>query len=225
MSEVDNKGADGGNAPDPQDPIKNLKAEFGRKQENIENQLKASQEALQAIMAKLDQQSKPAAATKPTKVSVFDDEEAFAASIKEEVRKEFREEQQVTSQYQTIAGQLYNQYPELNDQGSELFKAAQEKLKGLSPEQMMKQPMLLKTAVLEAAAENGIRPRHKRSQDDDNFSVGAGSAGRRSPSKPKDELDPQVLETARLMGRDVSDPKVVESLKKAAKRTNWGQYK
>jgi hypothetical protein len=221
MSEFDNKD-DAGEAGGTPDPITNLKAEFSRKQSNIEAKLQESQAALQAIMAKLEEKAKPAE-PKPGKVSVFDDEEAYASSIEERVLTKVSKAQEVQSQYQSTAAQLYTQYPELNDTNSDIFKSTQEKLKGWTPEQLVKNPLLLKTAVYEAAAESGIKPKSKRSSESDDFALVGGSP--RKPGKPKDEVPEDVVAIAQLMGRDTSDPKVMNRLKETMKRKNWGQYK
>jgi hypothetical protein len=226
MSENENQtGGEGAGAPaGTVDELKNLKAEMNRKLENTNAQL---QQVLAALQTPKPGKSESAPAAK---VSVFEDEEAYARRIKDEakaeVTKELREEAQRTQKYQTIVNQIYSEYPEVSDQNSPLMQRAQEIFKSL-PEDEQASAVAMKAAVAQAASEIGVKPKSKRtSSDDDSFSIpsGGGSNSSRRPGR-EPEIDSKTLELARLMGRDTSDPKYLERLKNAAKRTNWKVYK
>jgi uncharacterized coiled-coil protein SlyX len=211
MSDDQNTGTttpEGSVAPQ-QDEIKNLKAEMNRKLENTNAQLAA-------LLNELKQKSAPSAAqSSPAKVSVFDDEEAYARRIKEETAREIESKlearQAQQTKYQTVVNQLVSEYPEANDTSSELYKRAQEHYAQLDDSEKAN-PLALKAAVTSAAAELGMKPKSKRQKSsDDGFTMSSSSTGH--GTKRKDDLDQGQMDFARMMGLNVDDPKVRERIK------------
>lgn len=216
-TEVKNETQQGQAAP-PQDEIKNLKAEMNRKLDNTTAQLQAL----------LDQMKKPTAPTETKKApSVFEDEEAFAASIEQRAAERIRKEQEATqaaqARYQNTVQGILREYPEAADEASDLMKRAKE-IYGALGDDERNSPLAMKAAVAEAASEIGLKPKSKRPQnDDDSFALsGSTQSTRRSSREP--DLDPATVAFAKALGQPVDDPKYLERLKAAAKRKNWKKY-
>ena len=202
-----------GAAAPVEDPIKNLKAEFDRKTSNIEAKLLESNAALKQLL----EQTKKPEPKKETEESIKDlwytDEEAAANKIVERAVSKATEvitrSSAAERRTQEVANQIYQDYPEVADQSSDLFKKANEIYAALPAEEKAS-PYAMKMAVKEAAMELEVKPRSKRPKVDDSFSVPSGKSSR--PSKTLTEVPSDVLQTAALMGLDVSNPKVKESL-------------
>lgn len=203
--------------PPAEDPIKNLKAEMNRKLENTNAQL-------QALLAAINTQNKPAAAPEVAakKVSVFDDEDAYAARIKAEtaaeIKREFAIQQaQQTKQAQTI-NQLVADFPELTQQDHALTKRAVEIYNSLSDDEKQS-PIAYKAAVKEAALELDLKPKSKRqasSKENDTFALGGNTAGTKRPA-PTSEVDKVRESLAEAFGLKVT-PELKERLKQHAKK-------
>jgi hypothetical protein len=198
-----------------EDPIKNLKAEMNRKLENTNAQL-------QALLAAINTQNKPAPSEPAKKVSVFEDEEAYAARVVAEAearieKKLAKEREQQTKQAQTI-NQLVMEFPELAQQDHSLTKRAVEIYNSLSDDEK-NSPIAYKAAVKEAALELDIKPKAKRSQqrkEDDSFSLGGSSQGSKRPA-PASEVDKVRESLAEAFGIKLT-PEVKERLKSNAKK-------
>jgi hypothetical protein len=205
------------NATSPaEDPIKNLKAEMNRKLENTNAQL-------QALLAAINGQNKPAPAAEPSKkVSVFDDEDAYAARIKAETSAEIKAElakQQVAQNKQAqVINQLVYDFPELANNDHALTKRAVEIYNSL-PDDEKSSPIAYKAAVKEAALDLDIKPKAKRKQsskEDESFSLGGGNKGTTRPTPPT-EVDKVRESLAEAFGIKLT-PEVKERLKTHAKK-------
>lgn len=205
----------------PADDVKNLKAEFNRKLSNLE-------ENTQRLMAQLQTMTPPKKSDEPKKVSVFDDEEAYARQIEDRAEKRIEEKlsrQQAAQakQQQTIAA-LVADFPELTDPGHDLTKKAVEIFESFSAEDKAS-PVAYRAAVREAAEELELKPKSKRkakASDDESFSLGGRT--KVSPAAKKDEIDPNTLVFAEAVGLKLT-PEVKERLKgKHGRRsyTDWG---
>lgn len=187
--------------------IKNLKAEFNRKLDNQNTQL-------QSILEALNKQSAPAPKLESKKVSVFEDEDAYASRIKheavQEAKREIAQQNAVVTKHQTVVAKIMNDYPEVQDNESALMRRSREIFASYDSDEQAS-PIAMKTAVAEAASELGIKPRAKRPVTDEYVasSSGSGSSGR----KKDPEVSNQTLEFARIMGLDVSDKNVRNRLK------------
>lgn len=199
------------------DEIKNLKAEFSRKMQNIEqtnNALKSSQEALLAEIQKLTKPAPKQEEQGSLSDLMYRDPEAYARRVAEESdrRAEARINQalQNQSRQQQMIGSLVDQFPELNSGEHDMTKRAVEIFNNMA-EADKTSPTAYKTAVLEAAAEFGIKPRSKRPKEEE-YVGGASGSGTRQSSRRKNELDPRTEEFAKLVGLDPSKAEVKERL-------------
>ncbi len=204
------------------DEIKNLKAEMNRKLDNTTAQLAAVLERLNKTAAPA-----PAAAPKVTAPSVFDDEEGFANSIVEKatsaITRSISQQQEDQAKTNAVIQAIYREYPETADETGPLMVRAKEIYAAMSVEERASAASM-RASVAEAAAEQGIKPKSKRATSDDSFSVGASGQGRREQRGREADLDPATIAFAKAMGKDVTDPKYIEKLKAAAKRTRWNKY-
>jgi hypothetical protein len=219
-----------GGTPPPaaNDEIKNLKAEFSRKLDNTNSQLQAVLEALKKPAAPAPAapaQKAPSAEDfwydEPAKAKALLESE-IATKVKAEITTESKREREYQQRFQTVVNGLYNDYPELNDESHEMTKRAREIYSTFSDAEKA-EPLALDVASRRAASEFGIRPKSKRGENDDNFTL-SGSASGTKPAKKKEEISEATLMAAQLMGRDINDPKVKERLKAAASRKKWNSY-
>lgn len=225
-TEVKNQGAEGGaQSAAPADEIKNLKSEMNRK---IDNLSKTNEQLLAQLnnMAKSFQPpKKPETPQQNKKASVFEDEDAFANSIKEQAKAELREEinkaNQLTSKQQQTIATLVKDFPELNDGDSDLAKRAIEIFNSM-PEDERVSPVAYKAAVKEAALDLDIRPKSKRKssegESDDSFTLGSRSSERPRESGPK-KVDRRTALFAEALGVDVK--KVEQRIQKRKSFTSW----
>ena len=231
MSE-DNEGTN----PDPkptEDPLKNFKSEMDRKMTNFDTKVdqmaKTNQELLAQIKA-LTAPPVPEPAVDEFDDLFLDNPKEAARKIKEDAVAEMRAEMQVQQEGQQkqarILTQLTQKFPELNDPNSELTKKAVELYNEMDAADQT-DPKSYRIAVGDAALELGIQPLSKRKKveddDDDGYAVSPSSNPKVGKTKIE-KLDPNTIEVARLMGLDVENEKVLESLKSKAKRTNWSTY-
>jgi len=214
-------------APAPEtssnDEIKNIKAEFNRKLGNVEDTLKKSNEQL---LVQMQQMLKPKPAPVESETSLEDlfykDPKAYAAKIEErttsKIEQRMLERETQTNQRNTVIAQLAKEFPELNHDDHDLTQLAIKKYNDMSKESGAT-PATYRAAVYEAALEHGVKPKSKRPADsDDNYTLGGSSSGRR-PAKKNDELDPAVIEAAKIFG---VDPERVKARAKARKSfTRW----
>jgi len=219
----------GSTAPNSQDELlKNLKAEFNRKQENTSSQLTQ----LQQQMAELATVITSSRSTKaPKQEDIPDpllDREGYERYVEQKMEQRVDSKLQTMQRQQAELGSLVSNYPELQDGNSDLTKAALSVYNGLSAAEKSS-PTSYRLAVQQAAADLGILPVTKRNkvqqpENEGDFSV-SGSSNTKKPSKKDNtEVDSKTIEFAKLLGRDVNDPKVLEGLKKAAGRKKWGKF-
>lgn len=201
--------------PAVQDEFKNYKAESNRKLANIDAQL-------QQLLASV--KPAPTSSTPIKKVSVFEDEDAYAQRISDETERRIEAKMNAISaqqsKHQAIVQSIITDYPEANDTGSELHKRAQEIYAAYSDDDKGNS-LAMRTAVTSAAAEIGLKPKSKRtSKQDDSFSMGSSTRSSGSSNRSSG-LDDATIEFARRLGRPVDDPKYIAKLKETAKQGAW----
>lgn len=211
---------DGGNppaqTPAPSDEIKNMKAEFGRKLENTNQQLAQVLEALKAQTAPKAPQKAEADGEGDLSEMIYSDPNKFVNKLTEKVSaavdKKLSSAQAATTKYQQVVGSIISEFPEAGDQSSELTKRANELFLAL-PAEDRDNPLALKTSVTAAAAELGIKPKSKRPKvsDDDGFSLGGGGGGARERKTAQKEIDRNTELFAEAVGLDLNDPKNKEA--------------
>lgn len=120
--------------------------------------------------------------------------------------------------------QLSQEYPEIVSDAA-IRKAVLE-ANALLPEQMRDSALGYETAVLKAVSKAGLMPKSKRPVVDEDISSGGGRGSDRNSKKAgKGKVTEDMLAFAQLLGRDVSDPKVIKGLEDAAGRDNWSKYR
>lgn len=215
------------------DPIKQIKSEFGRKQDNVMNELNA----LKAQLGQIADTVIHAASTKnkPEQEDNIDplmDPKGYKESIKKELRKEMDQSLGMERERNNVLSTLVSQYPELQSSSSELTQTALRIYNQLSNAEK-NSPSGYKIAVMQAAQEVGVLPVNKRkqsqSESSDDFTLSnSNTSVRQKPSEraKNEKIDDKTLEFAKLLGRPTEDPKYIESLKKTItnRRKNWSRF-
>lgn len=206
----------------PVDEIKNLKAEFNRKFENLNKNNEELKSLLQSALKPSTPESHKDSGDELETLMYTKPAEAVRR-IKEEAKKEIRTEIDArdveTQKRNTVIQSLYKEYPELGIESSELYTLATKKYDEMAKE-YGHSPAVYKAAVAEAAQETGTRPKSKRPVDNDDYSLsGSSSRSSRGSTRKNDELDPLIMEVAERMG---ADPARVKA--RANKRKNFGKW-
>jgi hypothetical protein len=223
----------GNNAPDTQDPYKNLKAELDRKISNTSTEVTEMRKANEALTAQIAELTRKIVAPAPAATQSEDLSDLFykdparyaqivADRAAAQADKIARQREDATRKTNTTLANLQNEYPELSDSSSELTKKAVEIYNSL-PDDERNSSMAYKLAVQSAAVDLGVKPRSKRPVDDEpmgNPSYSGGRGGRRQSNK----LDPATEELAQMFGLDTSKADVKDSLIQRAQR-DWSKYK
>lgn len=207
------------------DPYKNLKAEMDRKITSQEQSIAKLLESQQQLMAQLQKQSAPAVKDESEELNDlwYSKPEVAANKIKEKAKAEIREElaQQnaATNQRNSVLSQLITDYPELNNQSSDLTKKAVEYYNAL-PEDEKSRPMAYRLAVKEAAADLGVKPASKREDYNDAYVTGSSGGSTGGTKRQRDdEIDANTAALAKIMGVDVNKVK-----DRAKSRKSWNRY-
>lgn len=220
-----------GAKPDSAIEIKNLKSEFSRKQENLMSELTQ-------IKQLLAESSKSAINNRHKVVEQAEDEvpdpilepKKYKEYLKREVMNETSQMVNQNNQRNAQLSALVQSYPELQSSDSDLTKRAVEYYSRLS-EYEKQSPNAYKYAVQDAASELGVLPVNKRPKSsnqeaDESFTANSGSYNSNRPSAKKktdDKIDDATLAFAQAIGKDINDPKYIESLKKYTGRKNWNK--
>lgn len=215
------------NPPAADDKLYNKTKELERKLGDTNSAIAAMKAQNDELLKRLEALSKPAQAPTSTQEDlselIYKDPQRYAEIITERATKqaEARISGTLQSQARTqqTLSQLAAEFPELADQNHDLTKKAVEIYSAMSDEDKAS-PLSYRAAVKEAAMDLGIKPKSKRSVDDEPVHGGSGGGGA-APRKPK--LDKATLELAERLGLDVSDAKVRDRLAERAQR-NWMQY-
>lgn len=218
------------------DRLTNLQAEFNRKLENQQAELKKLSDTNAALADQLKKVTpkptpKPEPQEEPLDQLFYKDPVAHAAKIKEmtkqEMREELRREQEVQQRTNNVLVRLSQEYPEYADTGSELSKKTLE-IFSKYDDADKRDPKSIRVAALEAAQELGLKPMSKRSDDDkDSFSFGGNGYGGNRPTRDQNrpgKLDQRTEDLAALVGIKITDPKVKERLSQRAQRKNYRNY-
>lgn len=227
MADENQTNEQGNQAPNVDETLKNLKSEFFRKQENVSREL----EQIKAMLGNLAQPQRQQAAESTETPDPVLDPKGYKEYLKKEVLQETSQIVNQNNQRQSQLASLVQSYPELQDSNSELTKKAVENYSRLSNEEKMS-PRAYQFAVQDAAAELGVlamskRQNNKQNDGDDSFTGNSGSYSSNKPnqkqSRNNDKIDDATLAFAQAIGKDINDPKYIESLKKHTKRGNWNR--
>lgn len=217
-----------------QDPIKQIKSEFGRKQDNVMNELNSLKSQLSQIADTVIQ----AAATKRSASESSEempdpvmDPKGYKEYMRKELRRDVDESLNAERERNTVLSSLVANYPELQSGSSELTQTALRIYNSLSPSEKAS-PSGYKIAVMQAAQEVGVLPankRQKQSQGEEDFTLSSSSStARQKPSQraKEEKIDDKTLEFAKLLGRPVNDDKYIERLKTtiSSRKRNWSRF-
>lgn len=226
-----------GSAPKDSAELQQVKSEFSRKTDNILKLVQEQNQKMEAIVqnimaGQLKQQSANITAAEEdlTDLAVTNPAE-FARKIKDSAKQEIRAEQSQMANRQNqenrILNEMLSDYPELNDRNSDLYLDAVKVYEQFTSEEKSN-PISMRTAIRDAAANLGVVPAKKRGGgSSDSFSVSGDNdpSLRSSQRQGSKKISDATYTFAQLLGRPVDDPKYMESLQKTAERKNWSRYK
>jgi predicted transcriptional regulator len=213
--------------------VKNLHSEMSRKTQKLSEDNQRLSQQLTELTNQLKSRNQPASGSQSDdedlETLAYRDPKAYAKKVEdraaskadERVRSALNQQQQNNA----MLNQLISEYPELNDNSSELTVKALEIYKNM-PDHEKATSTAYKIAVRDAAAEVGVLPKSKRKTNNNDSYVGGGSGSvnaRKGASGPSD-VDVKTLEFAERLGVNIKDKKIVERLKQRAARKTWNRY-
>lgn len=227
-------GGAAGSAPDIakvlQESFKDLKTSLSKELSQLNN--------------KISEQNKPAPKKQAEEreealdILILSDPKKAVERIKSDVMETLGGQNRVREAFNGKFAELSQEYPEIVDQNSDLHVRAKE-LMAQSGAQAFDSTQL-ERAVLRAAAEKGMLPMNKRKavredsddESDDGYLGSGGSGGgyegtRNRKNSRSEKLPAATIAFAELVGLDIKNPKVTESLTKRynERKNNWNKYK
>lgn len=237
MSEENNAKSGDQDNSQSEDVIKNLKEEVNRKLGNTEASLAELQKQNQALLDQIGKMNEAntqikskAASSEEIKLSdlIYDDPdkaiEIIQQRAEEKITKKLEAQKLSETKTTETLNKLIAEFPELSNTDTDLYKKAIEIYNEMD-EADKTSPLAYKSAVYAAATNIGVKPKSKRSEDESqDFTLSSSSSAPSRSSRKSSKLDEGIIESAKLMGLDTEDPKVVERLKARSKRKNWLKY-
>lgn len=221
------------------DEISNLKAEINRKLGNQEESLAKMAEQNKALTEQLQQSITTQQQAQVTRKKAVEDsvnigdllyEDANKAigiiekRVEEKALQVIRDKEAALAKQNQVISAIMQEYPEASDANHALTKRASEIYSKMEPSDRAL-PMSYRVAVMEAAAEQGIKPKSKREPgSEEAFTMSGSSSGSLDNKKQTQKSHDSMLKFAEIMGIDVSDEKQVERLK-GRQRENWKRYR
>jgi hypothetical protein len=231
----------GEQTPSADERLANLQKEFARKQANSDEQMAALQNSVNNVTETLKHfqptpaQEPPAPGLTeddvydPGKIKTYVEQQASTIASKqiEDFQNKFMERQNAISANEAAKNQalvaLAQEYPELNQAGGDFQKGVLTAL-GELPEAMQNTAEGYRMAVYKQAAHTGLAPKSKREAvNAQNFALSGGSSNAPKTDTLGVDIDPAVVETAKLMGLDVTKEATLKDLAKRSERTNWNK--
>lgn len=220
-------------APTDQDTVKNVKSEFDRKLQAVNDQIAAQNqfmtsqfnEIMNAVKAK---PALPDTSDKDLENLSYNNPAQYAKVVEQKaaVAAEAAASRITTAQNerQNMLIQLTAEYPELSDASSEMYQKVVAQSKALGTNYT---PSEIKSLIRDVAADVGILPKNKRpAASTDGFSLGGTrSTGAPRGGEPRAKVDEKTLLMAQLLGRDINDPKVLKGLEEATQRDTYNRYR
>ena len=221
-----------GTGTPPEDPIKNIKAEYDRKLDAVNAQIaeqnKFMMDQFNQIMNAVKKPAAPAQTDKELEKLAYDDPAKYADVVAKRATDAATEAAaritQANNERQAVLAQLTAEYPELADATSSMYQKVVQQSKSLGSNYSTSE---IRSLIREVAADEGLLPKAKRpAATGGDFSLGGTRSGSQSrQSAQAKELDERTLQFAELMGMNVKDPKTVERLKQSANRKTWNRYR
>jgi hypothetical protein len=179
------------------------------------------QETLKAAVAASQTKSAPVAKPDP----VYEPE-AYERYLEEKASKIAATHVARERELNTVVYQLSQDYPEISSDAS--LKKSITEIQRTLPESIRETAVGYETAILKAVNKAGILPKSKRqAQLDEDVSMGGNRSTSSGSSRKagKAKVSEETLQVAQLMGRDISDPKVLKGLEEAAQRNEWNKWR
>lgn len=214
----------------PEDPIKNIKSEFGRKFEGIGSQLSQLSQELRALATQRTEQAAPARPQPSLKDQLFDDPDAAVETMTERAtQRALQAADQMIANRQNMQNTIFNftsEYPEL---GQAAGQAEVQRIHASLPKALRETPEGAELALTRAAAQMGLTPasrRRKPAGDDDGF-IPKSSGSRSNQKKAEPEMSDEQFTFMHLLNESISrkvDDKVIKNASKYAGRKQWNKY-
>jgi hypothetical protein len=210
-----------------EDPIKNLKAEFTRKLDNVVSELSEQRKLNEQLLATLNTTTSSQSKERDPDMStlLYQDPARYAQIMEERAEKrimgKLERQQQVQAKQQSTIQRIVQDYPEAADSDHPLTRRAVEIYNTLADDEKSS-PAAYRAAVAEAAAELGIKPKAKRPVSDDEPTLSSSHSS--SPRRTKKaSVDPLTLAFAEQMGLNAGDPELIKRLADRSTR-NWNKF-
>lgn len=219
------------------DQLDALKSEFSKQNSGVLNEIQALKQSLLGLNEAIKQKSTPAPLQNNTQEEpdpIIDPKgyrEYIKRELSQEVESKLDQRLTVQNQRQAQLAALVQDYPELQNNNSDLTKKAIELFSSLSDVEK-NSPTAYKFAVQSAAAELGVLTMNKRktTEENDNFTINnsnnsGGKGGNSNRNNDKDaKIQEETLQFAQLLGLDTNNPEYIKRLKAASKRKNWSKF-
>lgn len=211
-------------------PIENLKSEFDRKLNNLQETIREQTEALKAqnqyISEQLQQTRQPAPVA-DEEVDYFDNPDKF---IEQKLNKKLQNFEQNITQKQAqqtelvnTMSRLQNDFPELKNPQSDFYKTA-DRLLSAYPKEQQSNPTIIKAAIYEAAVQSGVNPVSKRQTKTQQEYTFSGSKSGDDAPDDSGELPKEVEHWRRVFQNYLPKDKGVKKRIKQHSERPWNRY-
>jgi uncharacterized phage infection (PIP) family protein YhgE len=216
----------------PEDPVKNLKSEFSRKFDGVNNTLAQLNQALQQLTVQKQQANAPAPQAS-LKEKLYEDPDEAAEIIVQRATQRADEiissKMQKQQEMQQRILEITAEYPEFGQNGSEASRVATN-IHASLPASMRNTPEGAELAIQRAALQLGLMPASKRRKpagSDDGYIPPSTSSNRTRSEKKENEIKDEQLMFAQMLNESIGrtlDEKSMKNLKKYAGRKQWSKY-
>jgi hypothetical protein len=218
-----------------QDQYKQLKGEFSRKTDALNEQLSAlkqQNEQLQSYLMQMNQQSQAKSSSDDDIDDdlIYSDPKAYREKLAQQIREQTKKEvlgevqtyQQTSQAKQEALSEIIEEFPELNKNDSDAFKRAKEIMAGYTEDQLSN-PDTIRSIGYRAAKMAGLVPKSlRKSGNPDDFTFSGSSASHKgAKSKKKSgKLPEEVFQLAQALGVDTSDKERMARMAKSVESGN-----
>lgn len=220
----------GGAAATPEDPVKNLKSEYGRKFEGVTSQLQQLSQQLQELASQRNQPAPAIRQQTSIRDRIYDDPDGVINEAVSRAKSEaLQEAESLLNNRQNMQNAVYrmtSEYPELAQSENQ---ALVQRIHNSLPASIRNTPEGAELALSRAAAEQGLIPASRRRKpagaDDSYIPPSSGSPRRDQPKEGK--LNDEQLTFVHLLNQSIGRPvdeKVLKNATKYAGRKTWTKF-
>lgn len=187
-------------------------------------QLTQVQEELRKMNERMEATQNAIAESNRVKVTKEDDDENIydPKVLSRKMEAAFDTKLRAERQKDLTIYNLAQEYPEI--QTDSKIRAAVLEAQNQIPASLRDTADGYEMAVLKAVSKAGLMPKSKRQVIDDDVSISPRSSGTR-PTAKRTKVSDRTLQVAEMLGRDISDPKVLAGLEEAANRDTYNKYR